>query len=69
MPEFYRLSGKPYGQKAQKATIRGTGDPFPCRDCLCAIPLPRPAAPVPLNGPLRLKLGRRQSTALQRNDG
>jgi len=26
-------------------------------------------APVPLNDPLRLKLGRRQSTALQQNDG
>ena len=27
------------------------------------------AAPVPLNGVLRLKLGRRQSTALQWNNG
>ena len=27
------------------------------------------AAPVPLNGALRLKLGRRRSSALQWNDG
>ena len=47
MPEFYRLSEKPHGQKAQKATIRGTGDPFPWRDGLCGIPLPRRGRPCP----------------------